>query len=245
MSLLSSNPSQPATEVINQADTGSTPDNSQSVDWEKRYKDLQSYSDKTKLGLQGRISDLEAKATVFTPPKTADELELFEKENPDWMGVIKTVAHQYAANSIQDLTAKVNKAEQISAAELLRAAHPDYATIYGSEHFKAWASAQDTQIQEWLASESDAAPVIRALTYYKAVSAAELSTQQTQANKSNQYQENTAANAVSTSGSVVSPIGQAQIQSFTVEEINAMHPDVYEQNAEAIQAAQQAGLIRR
>ena len=78
MSLIANATNQPAPEVINQADTGSQTNTTQTIDWEKRYKDLQSYSDKTKLGLQGRISDLEAKATVFTPPKTAEELEVFK-----------------------------------------------------------------------------------------------------------------------------------------------------------------------
>lgn len=243
MSLIANATNQPAPEVINQADTGSQTNTTQTIDWEKRYKDLQSYSDKTKLGLQGRISDLEAKASVFTPPKTAEELEVFKGENPDWMGVIETVAHNMAASSIQDLTAKVHKAEQVSAAEQLRAAHPDFAEIYQSEQFKAWASAQDESIQNWIKEENDAAPVIRALNYYKAMNATV--SQQTQAIEPNQYQENTAANAVSTSGSVVSPAGEAQARSFTVEEINAMHPDVYEQNAEAINIAHKAGLIRQ
>ncbi len=204
------------------------------VDWEKRYKDLQSYADKTRVGLESENLRLRKEATVFTPPKTAEELQTFRTENPDWMGVIETVAHDIASNSIASLQEDVNKAKQTAAASEIVAAHPDAMTILSSPEFDQWANNQGPEIQRWLKNEVDSAPVIRALNYYKAMSS--------QAPVApTQYNEPSAAQAVRTHGSVVTPQTEVIPQRFTREQINRMHPDEYERNYEAIKAQAQAG----
>jgi hypothetical protein len=206
------------------------------VDWEKRYKDLQSYADKTRVGLETENDRLRQETTLFTPPKTFEELEDFRRDNPDWMGVIETVAHDIASNSIATLQEDVNTAKANTAAQELRNAHPDVHAIYESEHFKQWANDQGPEIQAWIHEEYDASKVIRALNYYKAMSS--------QAPVApTQYNEPSASQAVRTHGSVVTPQTETPRAMFTREQINRMHPDEYERNFEAIKAQAQAGML--
>lgn len=204
------------------------------VDWEKRYKDLQSYSDKTRVSLESENARLRKDTTVFTPPKTPEELASFRTENPDWMGVIETVAHDIASNSIQSLQADVNQSKQDKAAAEIMASHPDAPAILASSEFEQWANSQGPEIQAWLKNELDSSPVIRVLNYYKAMSS-QASVAPTQHN------DLSAAEAVRTHGSVVTPQTQELPRRFTREQINRMHPDEYEKNFEAIKAQAQAG----
>lgn len=226
---------QPLTGLINQeAPAQSEPE---IVNWEKRYKDLQSYADKTRVGLESDNARLRKAATVFTPPKTSDELEAFSKENPDWMGVIETVAHNIASNSIQSLQEDVNKSKATNAAQELRIAHPDFAEIYASDVFKQWANDQGPEIQAWINEQYDASKVIRALNYFKAMSS------QAPAAPT-QYNEPSASEAVRTHGSVVTPQSHVgQPKRFTRAQISKMHPSEYEANYEAIKFAAQNGLL--
>lgn len=208
----------------------------QQVDWEKRYKDLQSYSDRNRAILEAELKQLRKSNTVFTPPKTPEELEAFKRENPDWMGVIETVAHQIASTSVAPLQAEVNRSKAQAAAAQLLAAHPDVADIYASEDFKQWASEQGAEIQGWLEEEHDATKVIRALNYYKAMRRP--SVQHVETNSPAH-----AAAAVRTHGSVVTPRTETIQRRFTRQEINRMHPDEYKANYEAIMAQAQAGLL--
>lgn len=204
------------------------------VDWEKRYKDLQSYADKTRVGLESENERLRKATTVFTPPKTPEDLAKFRSENPDWFGVIETVAHDIASNSISALQSDVNKAKQTAAASEIVAAHPDAMQILNSPEFEQWANDQGPEIQAWLRNELDSSPVIRVLNYYKAMSShAPVAP--------TQYNEPSAAEAVRTHGSVVTPQTEVIPKRFTREQINRMHPDEYERNYEAIKAQAQAG----
>lgn len=201
-----------------------------SVNWEERYKNLQSYADKT-------IAQLKKQTTVFTPPKTTEELEEFKKSNPDWMGVIETVAYQIASNSIKPLQEELKGTKIREAAAQIRAAHPDFIDIYNSEDFKQWASEQGSEIQSWISEEEDSSKVIRALNYYKAMRSPQVSLAPTQ------YQEPSAARQVSTHGSVVTPQGSESPRRFTRAQIARMHPAEYEKNEKAILQAQRLGLI--
>lgn len=203
------------------------------VDWEKRYKDLQSYADKTRVGLESENKRLREATTVFTPPKTAEDLARFRQENPDWMGVIETVAHDIASNSIASLQEDVNQSKQDKAAAEIVAAHPDATAILTSPEFDQWANDQGPAIQAWLKDSFDSSGVIRALNYYKAMSS--------HSPIAPQHNEPSAAEAVRTHGSVVTPQTQEQPRRFTREQIAKMHPDEYKANYEAIKAFAQAG----
>lgn len=203
----------------------------------KRYTDLQSYHDKTRTGLESQVNRLQKESIVFTPPKTAEELEDFKVSNPDWMGVIETVAHDIASNSIKPLQADLNRAKSEKAAAQLLQAHPDALQIHASAEFTQWATEQGSEIQSWLEDEFDSSKVIRALNYYKAMSSYQSAPTPTR-------NEPSAADAVSTHGSVVTPQTQGNQRVFTREQIEKMNQHEYAANLEAIQVAYSQGLIK-
>lgn len=207
------------------------------VDWEKRYKDLQSYSDKTIGSLRSENDNLRKQSTVFVPPKTPEELEAFKRENPDWMGVIETVASQIATNSLAPLQEDLNRSKADKAAAEIKAAHPDILDIVQSDVFKQWAEDQGPEIQSWLNEQYDSSKVIRALNYFKAMNGRqETATVRTQ-------EPTPGAMAVATHGSVVTPQTEVQPRRFSRAAIAKMHPAEYERNYEAIKFAAQNGLL--
>lgn len=202
----------------------------------KRYTDLQSYHDKTRTGLESEVNRLRQESSVFTPPKTKEELATWFDDKPDWKGVIETVAHDIAKSSIAPIQEDLNRAKSEKAAAQLLQAHPDAVAVSQTEEFKTWATAQGPEIQSWLADEHDSSKVIRALNYYKAMSS--------YAAPAQTYDEPSAADAVSTHGSVVNPQTQGQGRSFTREQIEKMNVHEYTANQAAIEAAYSQGLIR-
>lgn len=208
------------------------------VDWEKRYKDLQSHYDKTRVQKEQEIQRLREASTVFTPPKTAEELESFKSENPDWMGVIETVAHDIASSSIQPIQAQLKETREREAVAQILLVHPDFPQVANSPEFQQWAEEQGPDIKSWLEEKEDASKVIRAMNYYKAMAGS------SQAPVSQPTYQDPAALAVSTNGNTgVLDTAQPQGKSFSKREIAQMHPDVYEKNYEAIKFAAQNGLI--
>jgi hypothetical protein len=83
-------------------------------DWEKRYKDLQSFHTKT---VQTKDTELaEARSTnqpdTFTVPKTAEELAAFSQKNPETYQFIQTIAHDMAAKQVEPIVGRLQSAEQ-------------------------------------------------------------------------------------------------------------------------------------
>jgi hypothetical protein len=212
-----------------------TPDQSEPVvDWEKRYKDLQSHHDKVRVQLSQENETLKKVSTVFTPPKTPEELAAFKMENPDWMGVIETVAHDIASNSIQPIQDKLRETQEREAVATILSAHPDFPQIVETPDFNQWVDEQGPEIQAWLSETQDASKVIRAINYYKAM--------RPQAPVASPQYQPSAAHAVSTQDSVGNP-GNPKARSFSRREIANMHPNEYEKNQEAIMKASRLGLI--
>lgn len=213
-----------------------SPTQEQVIDWEKRYKDLQSFHDKSRVGWEKEKEELRKQTNVFVPPKSPEELEAFRQENPDWYGVVETVAHSIATNSIKDIQAELDAQKEQVAIDQIRAAHPDVAAITSSEDFNQWAAEEGPEIQAWLADTKDASKVIRALNYYKAMRSPAPQVHSTPADTS-------AAQAVSTHGSVVTPNTSEQPMRFTRAQINAMHVDEFEALKDKIEEAARLGLI--
>lgn len=224
---------QPSQEPINPE----TPAQEQVIDWEKRYKDLQSHYDKNRVEWEKQKAELRKQSSVFVPPKTPEELEAFRNENPDWMGVIETVAQGIASNSIQDIQKDIDAQKEQVAIEKIRAAHPDVSEVTSSDDFNQWATEQGPEIQAWLQDTKDASKVIRALNYYKAM--------RSPAPKAPDVPADTyGAQAVSTHGSVVTPQTSSQPRVFTRAQIAAMHVDEYAKYQEEIEQASRLGLIK-
>ncbi|WGH49989.1 hypothetical protein [Pseudoalteromonas phage vB_PtuP_Slicky01] len=213
-------------------------DTHQNVDWEKRYKDLQSYADKTRVSLERQIGELRQQATSFVAPRTKEELELFKQQNPDHFGTIETVADMMIQDRIAPLQQELRSAKQRQALAQIREAHPDFATIVNSPEFQAWAEQEGPEIQAWLEEEIDASKPIRALTYYKAVAG-----YNRQAPVVQPTQDYSAAQAVNLRGGSPNPTGTEGLRSYTRDQIERMSVVEYEANIESIQRAHAAGLI--
>lgn len=148
-------------------------------DWEKRYKDLQSYSTK-KLNSQdveiARLATEAARGPKFQVPKTADELAAFKAENSETYAFIETIAHDIAQNQMQVYNDRLNMAEttlakttQEQALSELQRRHPDFQSIDGDPRFNQWLTEQDLEVQGWVVNNTDdAAKLCRALSLFKA-----------------------------------------------------------------------------
>jgi hypothetical protein len=146
--------------------------------WEKRYKDLQSYSTKQMNDKETEIANLlrdKAQGPAFQVPKTADELAAFQKANPETHAFIQTIAHDIANNQTQIINDRLEHAESAlattsreTAMSQLKQAHPDFEEINGHPSFNDWLSTQDAEVQGWIYhNSSDANKVSRALSLFK------------------------------------------------------------------------------
>ena len=149
-----------------------------SHDWEKRYKDLQSYSTKQVNAKDTEIANLlrdKAQGPKFQPPKTAEELTAFRTENPETYAFIQTIAHDMANNQTQVISERLETAESTlaetsreAAMNQLKLAHPDFEEINGHPSFNIWLESQDPEVQSWIYhNTNDANKVSRALSLFK------------------------------------------------------------------------------
>lgn len=144
--------------------------------WEKRYRDLQSYSSKKIHQLEGEIRSLQQQNVPrLEAPKTPEELEAFKGKNPEMYAVIQSMANmlfQAHISKYDQQLAEMQGTLQVSAQEKailkLREAHPDYEQIMNSDEFHEWAQRQSTQVQDWVYRNPDNADLaIQAISLYK------------------------------------------------------------------------------
>jgi hypothetical protein len=144
--------------------------------WEKRYKDLQSYTAKKINQLEGEIRNLQQQSVPrLEAPKTQEELEAFKGKNPEMYAVIQSMANtlfqthiaQYD-QKLAEMQGSLQESTQSQAVLKLKAAHDDYEEIMNSDEFHDWASKQSTQVQDWIYKNPDNADLaIQALSLYK------------------------------------------------------------------------------
>lgn len=144
--------------------------------WEKRYKDLQSYSSKKTKEMEDKIRDLQtAGVQKITVPKTQEELEAFKAQNPDTFAVIQSMASNLFQEHIKQYDQKLaemqgtlQETSQEKAKLKLKEAHPDYEQVMNSQAFHDWAATQSTQVQDWIYNNPDNADLaIQALSLFK------------------------------------------------------------------------------
>lgn len=214
---------------------------------QERYRNLQSYHDKTRIGLERQVNELRNKSNSFVPPKTEEELELFKQEHADLYGTIETMVYRQQESSLEDIKRDLKEAKVREAASQIRLAHPDCYEIFNSEHFQEWAAEQGPEMQAWINEEQDSSKVIRALTYYKAMTSPKIPEGTVQ--KQN-YEMNNSLGVAAQSINTRSSVGHNhtnldnQPRSFTRAQIAKMHIKEYEANQQEIEAAAAAGLIR-
>lgn len=144
--------------------------------WEKRYKDLQSYSQKKINSLENENKDLKAAGVQkITVPKTQEELEAFQAQNPETYAVIQSMAANLFQEHIKqydqklaDMQGTLNATAQEKAILKLKEAHPDYVQVQNSQEFHDWAATQPTEVQDWIYNNPDNADLaIQALSLFK------------------------------------------------------------------------------
>lgn len=144
--------------------------------WEKRYRDLQSYSSKKINQLENEIRSLQQhNVPRLEAPKTPEELDAFKGKNPEMYAVIQSMANmlfQAHISKYDQQLAEMQGTLQVSAQEKavlkLRNAHPDYEAIMNSDAFHNWATTQTTQVQDWIYNNPDNADLaIQAISLYK------------------------------------------------------------------------------
>jgi len=209
------------------------------VDWEKRYKDLQSYHDKTRNNLERQLSDLKSKTGEFVLPRTKEELEDFKARNPEHFGTIETVAHMMVQDQIKPLQTELHEAKRQAAVAELQKAHPDFVQYANDDNFKAWAEAEG--LSSWLAEELDPSKPIRALTFYKNFLATQAQQQQP---ITAQPTVDPAAQAVNVNSGAPTPTGTEGIKAYSREQIEKMSTAEYEANYDDIMKAYAAGMVR-
>ena len=144
--------------------------------WEKRYKDLQSYSAKKIHSLETEIRSLQQQGVPrLEAPKTQEELEAFKGKNPEMFAVIQSMANslfqthiaQYD-QKIAEMQGSLQETAQEKAILALRQAHPDFEAIQASDDFHNWAATQTTEVQDWIYNNPNNAQLaIQAISLFK------------------------------------------------------------------------------
>lgn len=163
-------------ETQDQGNEGTATEQQPVHNWEKRYKDLQSYNSRKMSELQHTIVELQKQGVpkLFVP-KTPEEMEAFKAQNPDTFAVIETMAANIAQTKMSSYDEKLaevsgdlmdTKIERASLA--IVAAHPDYEAVIQSDKFHQWANTQTPEVQDWIYNNpDDPSKAIRALSLFK------------------------------------------------------------------------------
>jgi hypothetical protein len=210
------------------------------TDWEKRYKDLQSFHDRETAKLRTDLKT--AQNSTFVPPSTVEDIEAFKVEHPDLFNMIQTLSDQRAQSRSHDVSTQVQtlaQDSQMTKADLARAAilksHPDFAVIVNSPEFRIWATEQDTSIQDGIYRNPDNAKLaIAVLDMYKAAVAT------SSKNSSSTQDTASSADAINTGSSQADPKGN---KIWKGSEIKALSPAQYEKLEEQIDQAWEEGRV--
>jgi hypothetical protein len=144
--------------------------------WEKRYKDLQSYTAKKISALEVQMKDaMQQGVQRIEVPKSPEELEAFKGQNPETYAVIQSMAHNMFEahmskydSQLAEMQGTIKETAQERAVLKLKQAHADYETVMNSDVFHDWASTQSPQVQDWIYKNPDNADLaIQALSLFK------------------------------------------------------------------------------
>ncbi len=218
------------TSVDGKTDTSATQNtdtsiDSNAIDWEKRYKDMQSFSSKRENELNKTIEDLKTSEQSFKLPTSPEDMEAFKKKDTEMYNMMVSLAHQQAANANQGLNATVEtlEAERTSAnltkmRDKIQAAHTDYLDIVNSEDWTKWSDGQPQEVQKWVHENYDNPDLaIIALDRYKA----QRDANQAHLDQRKRVKDNTASAAQGVAPSSA-PQQSGQPRIYTATEIKAM-----------------------
>jgi len=219
--------------------------------YKKRYDDLKTHYDSRLDEFKAREQELLDEAAKNRPdykaPKSAEELEEFEKEYPDVMAVVETVAHLQSESKTKVLEERLsalqdreNEIIRKDAEKDLREKHPDFDEIRNSDDFQEWAELQPESIKDWIFNNpNDATLASRALDLFKKDIGLEV--QQGRQPKSNSKQATqSAADMISTK---TTSVDTNQQRVWSEKEIAAMSVAEFDKYESEISDAMQEGRI--
>ena len=230
-------------------------------DWEKRYKDLQSFHTKSMTAKDTELSEARShnQPNSFQVPKTAEELSAFQEKNPETFQFIQTIAHDMAAKQLEPIQGQLqNAAEQLETERLskaeatLMARHPDFVQIDSSPQWSEWLAVQPTHIQSLIYDNpDDASKISTVLDLFKGstgwgANAGNTSAAETQANLAAQAAQavNTGSTSTGEGPSSGDPRASNPQYKWTEAEIGKLHPSEYAKYADAIDLAMSEGRIQ-
>lgn len=153
----------------NLKESKSTSDEDES--WKKRYSDLRSHlNDKANeiKDLKNKLKELEAKPDI-SKLASEEDLEAFEKDNPEVYTLFKTLAvktNKELEEQLKELKEQQAQVAQERAFNEVLKVHPDADEIRHSDKFKEWYKEQTRAIQALISSDS-AIDAIKGLNLYK------------------------------------------------------------------------------
>ena len=219
--------------------------------YKKRYDDLKTHYDSRLDEFKAREQELLDEAAKNRPdykaPKSAEELEEFEKEYPDVMAVVETVAHLQSESKTKVLEERLsalqdreNEIIRKDAEKDLREKHPDFDEIRNSDDFQEWAKLQPESIKDWIFNNPDDALLAsRALDLFKKDIGLEVQGA-TQTKSNSKQTEQSAADMISTKTTSVDP---KQQRVWSEKEIAAMSVAEFDKYESEISDAMQEGRI--
>lgn len=144
--------------------------------WEKRYKDLQSFNSRKINELTKQLEQASQQGVApLSVPKTAEELAAMQKADPEGFARIEAIAQSMVSTqmanydqTLANVTSDLNQTKIDNAEMTIRKAHPDFDTIISSDAFHGWAEAQSPEVQDWIYNNPDKPELaIHALTLFK------------------------------------------------------------------------------
>lgn len=221
-------------------------------DYKKSWIELKKHYDTEVSDLRRQLAEKEQEKS-FTPPKTAEELEAFRTQHPEFYDVMMSVAHthmnQYgeqAGSRLRQLEEKLAQTEQEKAFAQIEKAHPDYVQVVQSPEFLEWIEEQDSALQAWVkTNSSNARQFIRAIDLYKMDAGITKKLPKREESKETKRAPNaSAADSVSVSAGSAVTVGGDGKRIWTREEINRMTPDQFAKHEAELDEAMMQGRVR-
>ena len=218
--------------------------------FKERYVNLKRHHDSKIFEARNRIKELEGQVSStgkLTPPKTAEEMNMFKEENPDMFAAMQSMmmgqSSQIDPSRVAKLEEELFESRQRNAIEQIRQVHSDYVNVIASPAFEAWLENQSSMVKSMVEENStDSAAFIRAIDLYK------LDTSTTTADKGTSFQKSnvadSAADAVIINGMSIAETGTPPGRIWTREEIGKLHPKDFALYEEDIDTAWAEGRVR-
>ena len=222
------------------------PANAEEKTFKKRYSDLRRHQQKQAEEFKKEIDALKrqldtATKNEFKLPKSDEDIEKWAADYPDVAAIVETIAMKKASEqsaaleermkAIDDMQASASKEK--AEAELMRL-HPDFDVIRDSDDFHQWADEQPKWVQDALyENDNDARSAARAIDLYKADRGIK--------SEKKSKKDKGAAEAVSTKNARSTPQADESSTYLKESQVQAMSPQEYEKNSDAIMEAIRTG----